>query len=169
MFEFIHLFKEICQFKKGPEKVPFSLLLFIILVLFNFIIETVLSYSISSLNLGVSALFSIISMLILFVFTWCCLMLFNLNYRLLQTITAFVGVNLLTNVIFLIPLSFLWGLNIISSESFDLLSFLLFLWIIVIYTYIYKNALVISTFLGFMLTITCFIIINTLSLNILGI
>lgn len=165
----IRLFGDICRFKKGPENVPSSINLLIIILIANFIVEIFLGFSVYSSSLGTSALISILSVLTLIVFSWFWLMIFKLSNRLLQTAIAFIGVSLIMNMLCILPITFLWKMGVMSDNSFGLMKLLLIVWILSIYAHIYKKALSISFFLGFALAFTCFIIINTLTINILGV
>ncbi|MCW8931241.1 MAG: hypothetical protein OQL19_13495, partial [Gammaproteobacteria bacterium] len=110
-----------------------------------------------------------LSILFLFIFTWLWLVLFKLNYRFIQSATAFIGVSLFTNLICFLPIVFIWKVGIISDDSFGLLNLLLIAWVLSIYAHIFKSALNITFFLGFALAITYFISLNTLTIKILGV
>ncbi|MCK5648806.1 MAG: hypothetical protein KAI22_08005 [Gammaproteobacteria bacterium] len=163
----IRLFGDLCRFKKGPEHVPSSANLFIVLLIINFVIETFLGLSVyapwpSILLAGLSVFF-------LLVFTWFWLMMFKLGNRFLQTAISFVGVSLFTNILCFVPVLFLWKIDILSNDSYAMINLLLIFWVLSIYAHIYKKALNVSFFLGFALAITYFITFNTISINILGV
>ena len=163
----IRLFGDLCRFKKGPENVPSSANLFIVLLIINFTIEVFLGLSVyapwpSILLAGLSVFF-------LLVFTWFWLMMFKLGNRFLQTAIAFVGVSLFTNILCFVPVLFLWKIDILSNDSYAMINLLLIFWVLSIYAHIYKKALNVSFFLGFALAITYFITFNTISINLLGV
>lgn len=161
-----HLFLNICLFKKGPDSAPSSINLLIILFIVNFMLESALG--LISYSFAQAAFLALFSVLFLFAFSWLWLYLFRLSNRYMQTATALVGVSLLTNIIFFLPLTLLWKLGIFSTDSFELLNLLLVFWILAIYSNIFRTALNISFFLGFALVITYFITFNTLAFNLLG-
>ncbi|MCK5697664.1 MAG: hypothetical protein KAI02_05850 [Gammaproteobacteria bacterium] len=160
------LFFNICRLKKGPDSVPSSVNLLLILFIANFIIETGLG--LSSYSFTQAALLAIFAILSLFLFTGLWLYLFRLTNRYLQTITALVGVSLLTNIICFIPLTFLWKMGIFANDSFAMLNLLLIFWVLTIYANIFSKALNLSLLLGIALVITYFITFNTLAFNLTG-
>lgn len=163
----LFLFADICRFKKGPEDIPYSVNLFILLFFVNLLIEILLGLGFYSA--GTSALLSLSSIITLFAFSWIWLYLFKYSSRFMQTITAFVGVSVFTNLFFFIPLTLLWHFGIIHDQSFALVNLLLLVWILSIYAYIFKRSLEISFFLGIALAITYFISYSTLSNQFLGV
>ncbi len=163
----IRLFGEICRFKKGPEDVPTSFNFLIVILLVNFIVESLLGLTVYSL--AVSTLLASLSIISLLAFVGIWLFLFKLNNRLIQSSIAFIGVNLFTNIICFMPIALTWKMGILSDNSFGLLNLLLIAWILSIYAHIFRNSLSISFFLGFALAITYFITFNTLTIKILGV
>lgn len=163
----IRLFGSICLFKKGPQDIPSSINLFVLLLTGNFIFELFLGLSLFSL--GMSLALSLSSILALFLFTWLWLVLFKLSNRFLQTATAFVGISLFTNIFCFLPATFLWQMGLLVDTSFAMLNLLLLAWILSIYAHIYKNALNVSFFLGLALSITYFITYRTLSSYFIGV
>lgn len=163
----IRLFGDLCRFKSGPENVPSSANLFIVLLITNFVVETLLGLSVYSL--WQSGMLAGLSVFFLLVFTWFWLKMFKLGNRFLQTAIAFVGVSLFANILCFVPILFLWKMNILSNDSYAMINLMLIFWLLSIYAHIYKNALNISFFLGFALAITYFITFNTISINILGV
>ncbi len=164
----LQLFKDICLFKKGPEDTPSSINLLIFLFITNLFSEIILGLSVYSLSFIMSAILSIISVVVLVLYTVFWLYIFKLKSRILQTITAFLGISLFMNVCFLLPMLTLWKLNIISESTFGFSTIIFLMWSLSIYVHIYKNALSISLFQSIALTITSFILINTISINITG-
>lgn len=162
----IRLFGNICLFKKGPQDIPFSTSLFAVLFVGNVIVEVFLGLNLYSL--GMSLLLSLTSIISLFLFTWLWLALFQFSQRFLQTVTAFVGISLFTNVLCFIPATFLWQMGIIVDNSFAMLNLFLLAWILSIYAHIFKHALNVSFFLGLALSITYFITYSTLSRYLIG-
>ncbi len=165
----IQLFGSIALFKKGPENVPASINLLFVLLFANFIAELFLGFSAHSLNLLSSALLSILSVSILMVFTWFWLMMFKLNNRVLQTLTTFIGISLFINIFCILPITLLSSVGILPDDALGLLYWFLFAWNLAIYAHIYKKSFNISFFLGFALSITLLIIINTLTTRIIGV
>ena len=163
----IRLFGDLCRLKKGPESVPSSANLFIVLLISNFIVESLLGLSVYPL--WPSVLLAGLSVFFLLVFTWFWLMMFKFGNRFLQTASAFVGVSLFTNILFFLPVLFFWKMDILSDQSYAMINLMLILWVLSIYAYIYKNALNISFLLGFALAITYFITFNTITINLLGV
>ena len=163
----IRLFGDICRFKKGPENVPSSANLLILLIISNFTVESFLGLTVYSI--GQSLLLASISIISLLAFTWFWLMMFKLSNRFLQTATAFSGVSLFTNILCFLPIAFLWKMEIISDDSFGLFNLLLIVWILSIYAHIFRKSLSVSFFLGFALEITYFLTFNTLTIKILGV
>lgn len=166
MKKLIHLFANICFFKQGPEDTPSSIHLLAMLLLVNFVIELFLGLSIYSL--GVSSFLAFLSMASLFIFTWGLLIFFKFKTRRIQTLTAFIGVNLFTNIFYFFPITVLWQMNILVNNSFGLVNLVLLTWILSIYAHILKRAVNITFFLGFALAITYFISFSHLSSFILG-
>ncbi len=164
----LQLFKDICLFKKGPEDTPSSINLLIFLFITNLFSEIILGLSVYSLSFIMSAILSIISVVVLVLYTVFWLYVFKLKSRILQTITAFLGISLFMNVCFLLPILTLWKLNIISETTFGFSTIIFLMWSLSIYVHIYKNALSISLIQSIALTITSFILINTISINITG-
>ena len=163
----VRLFGNICRLKKGPDAVPLSINLFLILFVTNFIVETFLGLTIYSFGQSVFlAFFSIFS---LFVFTWILLFLFRLNNRYIQTITTLAGVSLFTNIVCFIPLTLLWKMDVLVDNSFAMINLVLLIWILSIYAHIYRKALGVSFFLGLALSITYFITYSTLSNYLIGV
>ncbi len=163
------LFGSICLFKKGPESVPASINLLIILLFSNFLTETFLGFTVYSLGLLSSALLSILSVSLLMAFTWFWLTIFKLSDRALQTLTAFIGISLFINIFCFLPITLLWSVGILRDDSLGLIYLFLIVWNLAIYAHIYRKSLNISFFLGFALSITLFITINTLTSQILGV
>ncbi len=161
------LFADICRFKKGPEDISYSVSLFILLFVCNLIIEILLGLGFYSAF--DAALLSLTSILMLFAFSWIWLYLFKYNSRFVQTITAFVGISLFTNLFFFVPLTLLWQGGIIIDQSFALINLTLLAWILAIYAHIFRRALEISFFLGIALAITYFISYSNLSNYFLGV
>lgn len=162
----IRLFGNICRFKQGPENIPASISLFAALLTGNFIIE--ISLGLSVYSFGLAFFLAFLSALTLYVLTWVWLMLFQLRNRFLQTVSAFTGVNLFTNVLCFLPVTFLWKMGIFVDNSFALVNLVLLIWILSIYAHIYKSALNVSFFLGFALSITYFITYSALSNYLIG-
>ncbi|MCU7799973.1 MAG: hypothetical protein KZQ70_07470 [gamma proteobacterium symbiont of Lucinoma myriamae] len=162
----VRLFGNICRLKEGPETVPSSTNLFLILFIINFTVETLLGFTVYSF--GQSVFLAFFAILSLFAFTWLWLFLFGLINRYLQTITTLVGVSLFTNIICFIPITFLWKIWIFSDNSYAMLNLLLIVWVLSIYAHIFRSALNVSFFLGFALAITYFITFNTLAVNLTG-
>lgn len=160
------LFGNICRLKQGPETVPSSINLFFILFVSNFIVETSLGLTVYSF--GQSVFLAFFAILSLFAFTAVWLFLFGFINRYLQTITAFVGVSLFTNIISFIPISILWKMGLFTDNTYAMLNLLLIVWVLSIYAHIFRSALNVSFFLGFALAITYFITFNTLAINLSG-
>lgn len=163
----IRLFGDICRFKKGPENVPPSTSLLILLLISNVTIESFLGLTVYSI--GQSLLLASLSIISLLAYIWFWLMMFKMSNRFLQTAIAFTGVSLFTNIICFLPIAFLWKMGIVSDDSFGLLNLLLVVWILSIYAHIFRNSLSVSFFLGFALAVTYFITFNTLTIKILGV
>ena len=157
----LRLFWGICIFKKGPEEVPASLPLLLILLLINLILE--LSLGLSVYPLKESLLLSLISFLTLVSLTYIWLLLYRHTSRLLQTVIAFTGVNLLTNLLIFLPLTISWRSGLMVDTSFALINLLALIWILSIYAHIYRRALSIYFFLGFALALTYFVSFSALS------
>ena len=162
----LRLFGNLCFFKKGPQDVPASINFLVVLLLFNFIIENLLGVLFYSLTISIFQ--SLASIMVLFLFTWIWLTLFQFKARFLQTVTAFAGISLFINIFFLVPLIVLWKMNVLVDNSFALINLLLLVWTLSIYAHVYKNALNVSFFLGLALSITYFITYTTLSNYIIG-
>ena len=160
------LFSNICRFKQGPDSVPSSTSLLLLIFVVNFFLESLLGLTVYSI--GQSLFLALFAIFFLFAFTGIWLYLFRLTSRYLQTITALVGISLFTNIIFFLPLTLLWKLGLFSNDSFALLNLLLIFWVLTIYANIYRAALNISFFLGLALVITYFITFNTMAFNIIG-
>jgi hypothetical protein len=163
----IRLFANICLFKQGPQDVPVSPLLFYLLLSSNLVVEIFLGLTVY--DFLHSFLFSATSVIFLLVFTWLLLKAFQLNSRVLQTTTALIGVNLLTNIFLFIPITLLWKMDFFVDNVFAFINLFLLGWILSIYAHIYKNALNVSFILGLALSITFFIIYSTLSTTLLGV
>jgi len=160
------LFGNICRFKLGPESVPASFNLLLILFIINFIVESFLGLTVYSLAQSLFlAFFAILS---LFVFTWIWLVLFRLTNRYLQTIITLAGESLFTNVLCFVPMTILWKMGILADNSFAMINLLLIIWVLAIYAHIFRSALNISLLLGFALAITYFITFNTIAINLSG-
>lgn len=155
------LFWEICTFKKGPEDVPASLPLLLILLTANIILELLLGLSVYSFLQ--SLLLSLISFLTLLVLSYLWLLLYKHSPRLLQTMIAFTGVNLLTNLMVFLPLTLSWRAGMMIDTSFALINLLALVGILSIYAHIFRRALSVSFFLGFALALTYFVSFSALS------
>ncbi len=162
----IRLFANISFFKQGPEDTPSSIHLLSILLLANFFIELMLGLTIYSI--GVSSFLAFLSIASLTAFTWVLLTFFKLNSRLVQTLTAFIGVNLFTNIFFFFPVTVLWQMNILVNNNFGMVNLFLLGWILSIYAHILKRAANITFIMGFALALTYFISFSHLSSFILG-
>ena len=163
----IRLFGNICRFKKGPEDVPSSLNLLLILLVCNLIIEMFLGLTVYSI--GLAFFLTSLSVIVLFAFSWVWLLLFQFKGRFLQTATAFIGISLFTNIICFIPVTLLWQMGVLVDNSYALVNLALLIWILSIYAHIYKRALNVSFFLGIALSITYFITFSTLSNYLMGV
>ncbi|MCU7835381.1 MAG: hypothetical protein KZQ83_09010 [gamma proteobacterium symbiont of Taylorina sp.] len=162
----IRLFRNICLFKQGPEDVPSSVFLLALLIGINFVIELLLGLSIYSI--GVSSFLAFLSIVTLSFFSWVLLNFFKFNARFIQTLTAFTGVNLFTNIFCFLPVTILWKMDVLVNNSFGMVNLFLLGWILSIYAHIFKRAINISFFLGLALAITYFISFSHLSGYILG-
>ena len=166
MQQLIRLFGNICRFKQGPEDIPSSSLLLLVLIVVNFIVELLLGLSIYSIL--TSFILALLSIATLALFTWLLLTLFKFQIRFIQTITAFVGVNLFTNVFCFFPVTILWQMDILVNNSFGFINLILLAWILSIYAHIYKRSINVSFFLGLALAISYFISFSNLSSYLLG-
>jgi hypothetical protein len=155
------LFWGICIFKKGPEEVPASLPLFLTLFTANLVLE--LSLGLSVYPFLQSLLLSLTSFLTLLVLSYLWLFLYKHRSRLLQTMTAFAGISLLTNLLIFLPLTLSWRSGLIIDSSFALINLVSLIWILSIYAHIFRRALPVSFFLGFALALTYFVSFSALS------
>jgi hypothetical protein len=166
MQQLILLFGNICRFKQGPEDIPSSSLLLLVLIVVNFIVELLLGLSIYSIL--TSFILALLSIATLALFTWLLLTIFKFQIRFIQTIAAFVGVNLFTNLFCFFPVTILWKMEILVNNSFGFINLILLAWILSIYAHIYKRAINVSFFLGLALAISYFISFSNLSSFLLG-
>lgn len=161
------LFGNICRLKQGPEAVPSSINLFMVLLLGNFVVEILLSLTVYTFaQSSFVAAFSVFSLM---AFTWIWLFLFRLLNRYLQTITTLVGVNLFTNLVCFIPVTILWNSGVFADDSYVMINLFAMIWLLSIYAHIFRAALNISFFAAFAVTITYFITIYTFIISLSGV
>lgn len=145
MSEIVKILINICLLRKGPEDLPCDRSLMLILVGFSLAVSTWLGSIIHDMHIaGISSIAGLF-----FSFSFAKLLLLKKPERFAQTFCALLGTVTLIN---LISLPVIYPLSKEDLDQnlvllFGLLSFALFIWIIVVYGFIFSRA--ISSSLGY--------------------
>lgn len=163
----------ICCLRSGPQDLPYSVVLLILLVLINITLSTL--QLLSDFSFG-QALFQTSAMLGLsLVFTWFLLSLKKLQTRFVQTVSALIATGLVFNLIvytvFLLQFHALsldepTLTNVLINLFLSSLKLALIIWVCVITAHIFKHSLQIS-FVGGLVVTFAFIGLHVLILQLL--
>ncbi len=157
-------FFDICRLRLGPQDLPTSKTLLGLTLIFYTIISLMLS--LIQMSLGKSLLSAIIDTGLLVILVGS-LLYFTSHYeRVIQTLTALAGTNILFGIP-TIPLVFFIGQKSLNNNQVDFMVLLLFgvvMWNFIVYAHILRNSLEIPMFASFALTI----LISILTFSILN-
>ena len=129
---------KLALFKAGPQDMPASSILQMILIFSYFLLAIINTSSINTLSH--SLIHSIVDLMMLFLFTY--LLLRDKKQRINQTFNAFLGVGLVIGIIHTVS-TLLFPISQDSqniSQSAQIIFFILFLWVIVVYGHIIRHA-----------------------------
>ncbi len=147
------LFWRICRLQKGPEDVPASGALFAVLLLLSLFLDLVSTrLSIPEIRLFEILLLVIIANAGILSLTAMLLQLLGYAQRILQTLTAMLGVSILITIPAM-PVLLALQTRMDDPGGWGVMLLLLEVWHLVISAHIFRRALSISPLLGLMLAI----------------
>jgi hypothetical protein len=158
MSELLKRYLQICLLAKGPQDLPFSVLLTCLSLLFYFITGFFALLTLASGD--VAALAMLVNTGILLVFCWACLQVFRLPERWLQMIAALAGVGVLFHLLSLPLLAQsqnLRGGDQVPAELSLLLLFLLS-WNLAVVAHIFRETYNVRLSVAFILTVVLVVI-----------
>ena len=135
----IKTFINICLLRDGPDKLPFSYTLLILVAAVSVGVSILIGAIVHDVKIAVIS--SIAGLFFSFVFAK--LLLFKYPERFLQTFLAMLGTATFINIISLptvYSLTYL-ELNESSEVLFKISAFALFIWVVIVYGYIFSKAL----------------------------
>ena len=159
MTELLKRFLNICLLSNGPQDLPYSYLLFRILLVMYFISGILSMLSSTVFEDGVLIMMLDVSVLLLF--TWLCFQAFKKQPRFIQTMTALAGVGTIFQLLawpLLIQVESLKQSGETSIEV-SLLLLIIISWNLAVFAHIYRHALGIRTPVAFILTLA-YVMIN---------
>ena len=163
MSELLKRFFYICLLAKGPQDLPYSVLLMRLCVLVYFV--TGLFSLLTSVSAGTAILVMLVDMALLMLFSWACLQAFNLSSRFVQMIIALTGVGSLFHLLS-VPLLLQIQLTRETGQIAGELSFLLLLlisWNLAVIAHIFRESFSVRLLAAFMLTLAYKVIEVSLS------
>jgi len=163
MSEVVKTLFDICLLRKGPEDLPCDTTLMLALIGVGLVVSFWLGLMIHDLQ--IAGLSSVAGLFFSFIFTK--ILLFKKPERFTQTFCAMQGTVTLINLLS-VPVTYPLtkeGLDGSFVTLFGLLSFALFIWIVIVYGFIFSRA--ISTLLGYGVAISvCYALLSIILLEI---
>lgn len=151
-------YMHLCLLSKGPQSIPYSIILLRIVLILYFI-TGVLSLLPSS-SLAQSAVMMCVDIFILMVFCWGCLQLFRKHSRFNQMMTAILGTGSLFQILAW-PLMAYFEIAKAKQVIVPELGFLLLMlisWNLAVYAHIFRESLGIRLYAAFFITLAYAII-----------
>lgn len=161
MFELVRLFVHLALFKKGPQDVPYSLFLLIVLFVSSFSFD-LLTHLIPGLRKEtveflVFLRYLIVANIVFVIVTYFIFKLHGHSKRYLQSLTAMLGIDLLMSII-LLPINLI--IVFAGEKELSLLLtlmalfyLLLFSWYLFVYLHIFRHGLSVSPLVAGMLSL----------------
>ena len=162
MTALLKAYMHLCLLNKGPESIPYSIILLRIVLVLYFI-TGVLS-SLASSSLGQSMAMMCVDIFVLMAFCWICLQIFNKPSRFNQMMTAILGTGSLFQLLAW-PLMFYFELAQAKQVIVPELGFLLLMlisWNLAVYAHIFRKSFAIRLYAAFFITLAYAIISITL-------
>jgi len=162
MLALFRLFFDIALLKKGPQDVPYSLFLFILIFTISFSVDILMgfvpNYVDKVVDLVLWLRFIIVANLVTIIVIYLIFRFFNQANHFLQSLTAIIGVELIMGLIRL-PASILLSGSVNNEPSITyalayLFLLLTFVWYLVVYMHIFRHGLSISRIQASMLSFT---------------
>jgi hypothetical protein len=149
------LFWDICLFRRGPEQVPALSVLAVLVAAMYFLLNIATNFALFGLSFGRAVVGVTLEVLMLSTFVWLGLFFKGYVSRFSQTITAFLGQDVLISFMML-PLLMVANPDQASSalQVSSMLLFVLFGWSLSVKGFILQRALGLGPGLSFMLAFT---------------
>ena len=153
MSELLKRIFHICLLSKGPQDLPYSVLLMRLLLLVYFI-SGLLSL-LTSVSVDVALLVMLVDMAILLAFSWFCLRAFRMPSRFVQMMIALTGVGSLFHLLSVPVLAQIRVASATGQVAGELSFLLLFLisWNLAVIAHIFREAFNIRLLAAFVLTL----------------
>lgn len=163
MAELLKRIFNICLLTKGPQDLPYSVLLMRLLLLVYFI--TGLLSLLTSVSLNLALVVMLVDVGLLLLFSWLCLQAFRLTSRFVQMITALSAVGSLFNLLSVPLLAQIQLASSTGQMSGELSFLLLFLisWNLAVIAHIFREAFSVRLLAAFVLTLAYKVIEVSLS------
>jgi hypothetical protein len=154
MLPIFNLFWRIAQLKSGPELLPTSSFLLLAITVCNVVLSLIISTSIGTQSVTTVATTILTSLAAQVLIIYGLLMLVGKAARLTQTLTAYLGCDLLLNMVIGVCIAVMQLLNV---DFMTTLALLIFFWSILVFGYILHKAMEIhmamAVALAFLLTL----------------
>ena len=163
MQQFFRIFLDIVLWRRGPQDLPVSQLLFALAVA-AYVLVTVVQLALLGESAATWLFFIVVDPLLLFAWTWLVLRIFGKTERLQQTATAVFGTSATLGVVMYLPLQALLmaaGQDVTSGPS-QLVALLLVVAFALVTGRILKIATDTNLFTGIAASLTYFMVVNLL-------
>jgi hypothetical protein len=154
MLYIFSMFWRIAQLKSGPEDLPSSSFLLLVVTVANILLSLAVSMSIGTQPVGIVATTILTNLAALALIIYGLLALVAKPARLTQTLTAYFGCDLLLNLVIGMSIALM---RLLSVDFMTTLALLIFFWSILIFGHILRKAmevhLIMAITLAFLLTL----------------
>ena len=153
MSELLKRIFNICLLTRGPQDLPYSVLLMRLMLLIYFV--TGLASLLTTVSSNVAVLVMLVDVGILLLFSWLCLRAFRMSSRFVQMMTALTGVGSLFHLLS-VPLLAQIKIASASGQVAGELSFLLLFlisWNLAVIAHIFREAFGVRLLAAFVLTL----------------
>jgi hypothetical protein len=151
-------FWEICLLRVGPERIPYSPVLLVILLLLAYLVDTArINLLLPELPVSTSLWVLLIHTMLMLLVTGLLLGLFGYKSRVVQTLTALTGTGIILSLLIL-PFDFITSMNPKSFTMASLFTFFFQIWSLVIVGHILSSALSVPRLTGVIIAIGYFIL-----------
>lgn len=146
-------FWEICLLRKGPEDIPYSLPLFVLLLLFGYLLDNLrINLLLPEVTAWQLAGILLLHTLLMLLITSGLLLFFGYRARIVQTLTTLTGTGIILSVL-LLPFDYLTRLNPNNLTMFSLIILAVQIWSLVIVGHILSHALSVHRLTGVIIAI----------------
>lgn len=166
MVELLKRYLKICLLNKGPQDLPYSHLLFQIMLLIYFVTGSLSMWPAVSLTRGSGVMLLDVS--ILLIFCWVCLIAFNQRSRFIQTAIALTAVGSIFQILtwpLLFYVNEVMQVEVVPLEI-SLLLLVIISWNLAAYAHIFRQAYEIRRSAAFALTLA-YVVINLATRSVL--